>query len=59
MREVFFLFGGGEDDDGNYPGPLVGADAAQDFEPVDLGELQVEQDERRVALVARGPREAW
>ena len=37
---------------GNYPGPLVGADAAEDFEPVDLGQVQVEQDERRVALAA-------
>src|ERR1700722_16857182 len=50
--EVFVFPAGREDENGNYPGLLVGADAAEDFEPVDLGQVQVEQDERRVALVA-------
>ena len=49
--EVFF-FGGSEDDDGNYPGPLVGADAAEDFERAHLGQFKVEQDERRAVLAA-------
>jgi hypothetical protein len=47
--EVFVFLAGREDENGNYAGPLVGADAAEDFEPVDLGQVQVEQDERRVA----------
>src|ERR1039457_3064589 len=56
LEDVLFLPGGGEDDNGDEPGPLVGPDAAEYFEPVDLGELQIEQDEsgtRRVGPVAR------
>jgi len=49
--EVCVLFGGGEDDDGDQPGALVGADTADDFEPIDLGKFQVEQDERRLIQV--------
>ena len=42
---------------GKQPGALVGADAAQHLEPVELGQLEVEQDDlRQVARVAAGMR---
>jgi hypothetical protein len=43
--DVFVLFGGGENDNGDDPGPLVGPYSAQHVEPADLGKVQVEQDE--------------
>jgi hypothetical protein len=51
------LYGGGKDDNGDEPGSLAGPYAAQHFDPVDLGELQVEQDEERRRCVTALDRE--
>ena len=58
-EEVLFLAGGGEDDDGEELGAVVLADAAEDFEAVDFGEFEVEEDDGGAdgAALAIGPEE--
>src|SRR5579862_5935209 len=47
MHDVLLLFGGSQDDHGQQPGPLVRAQLGQDLESVQLGQLQVEEDDLR------------
>ena len=52
--EVLFLARGGEHDDGDVAKGGVGLDLAQDFEPVDPGHFQVEQNDAGKASFAIG-----
>lgn len=52
-RDVFLFVGGGEDNDWHRPRPCFAPHRLKHFQPTDLGQLQVEQDEvRHVAHVA-------
>src|SRR6202041_2538346 len=51
-NDVFVEFGAGQDHHGDVLGSLVGPQPAQHLQPVDLGQLQVEQDEAGRRYVA-------
>ena len=49
-QHIVFLPAGGQDDDRNSAGPLVGAHAPQHVETIELGKVQIEQNDLRCTL---------
>src|SRR5688572_13801580 len=54
VQEVTLFVGRGEDDDGQVLGALVGAEAAQHLQAVELGQLEVEQHHLREEVPVGG-----